>query len=159
MDCSAFNSDFDDVMGMRGDAYLSRLQGDFLKGGRLYAVSSSETSRTFTDGWVVGTNRETGAYETFSYDNGADFCKRLATTYLHNDFPQGLTNMENHVIVGRELITEIQKQHAALPENECETALTNAPFLTSGYCPVIEEEPIIDPSQFDMPTPTYQRRL
>lgn len=159
MDCSAFNSDFDDVMGMRGDAYLSRLQGDFLKGGRLYAVSPSETSRTFTDGWVAGTNRETGAYETFSYDNGADFCKRLATTYWHNDFPQGLTNMENHVVVGRDLINEIQEQYAALPENERETALTNAPFLTSGYCPVIEEEPIIDPSQFDMPTPTHQRRL
>ena len=159
MGCSTFNSDFDDVMGMRGSADLSRLQGDFLKGGRLYAVSPSETSRTFTDGWVAGTNRETGAYETFSYDNGADFCKRLAATYLHNEFPQGLTNMENHVIVGRELITEIQKQYAALPEDERETALTNAPFLTSGYCPVIEEEPVIDPSQFDMPTPTYQRRL
>lgn len=159
MDCSAFNSDFDDVMGMRGDAYLSRLQGDFLKGGRLYSVSPSETSRTFTDGWVAGTNRETGAYETFSYDNGADFCKCLAATYLHNEFPQGLTNMENHVVVGRELITEIQEQYADLSEDERGTARTNAPFLTSGYCPVIEEEPTIDPSQFDMPSSIHHRHL
>lgn len=159
MDCSAFNSDLDDVMGMRGSAHLSRLQGDFLKGGRLYAVSPSETSRTFTDGWVAGTNRETGAYKAFSYDNGADFCKCLAATYLHNEFPQDLDNMENHVVFGRELITEIQEQYAALSEGEREMALTNAPFLTSGYCPVIEEEPIIDPSQFDMPTPTHQRQL
>lgn len=159
MDCSIFNSDFNDVMAMRGNAYLSRLQGDFLKGGRLYAVSPSETSRTFTDGWVAGTDRETGVYETFSYDNGADFCKCLAATYLHNEFPQGLTNMENHVIVGRELITEIQKQYATLPENEREMALTNAPFLTSGYYPVIEKEPVIDPSQFDMQNLTCQRRL
>ena len=151
MDCSTFNSDLTDVMGIRGHTDLSRLQGDFLKGGRLYAVSSSETSRTFTDGWVAGTNRETGAYETFSYDNGADFCKRLATTYLHNEFPQGLDGMGNHVVVGRELITEIQKQYDALSENERERALTNAPFLTSGYCPVIEEDPVIDPGQFDMP--------
>lgn len=159
MDCSAFNSDLDDVMGMRGSAHLSRLQGDFLKGGRLYAVSPSETSRTFTDGWVAGTNRETGAYKAFSYDNGADFCKCLAATCLHNEFPQDLDNMENHVVFGRELITEIQEQYAALSEGEREMALTNAPFLTSGYCPVIEEEPIIDPSQFDMPTPTHQRQL
>lgn len=157
--CHIFNSDFDDVMGMRGSASLSRLQGDFLKGGRLYAVSPSESSRTFTDGWVAGTNRETGAYETFSYNNGADFCKCLAATYLHNDFPQGLDNMENQVVVGGDLITEIQNQYAALSEDEREMARTNAPFLTSGYCPVIEEEPIIDPSQFDMPTPTYQRHL
>lgn len=159
MDCSVFNSDFNDVMGMRGSAQLSRLQGDFLKGGRLYAVSPSETSRTFTDGWVVGTNRETGAYETFSYDNGADFCKRLAATYLHNEFPQDLDNMENQVVVGRELISEIQNQYATLSEDEREMALTNAPFLTSGYYPVIEEESVIDPSQFDMPSPTYQRQL
>lgn len=159
MDCSVFNSDLDDVMGMRGSAQLSRLQGDFLKGGRLYAVSPSETSRTFTDGWVAGTNRETGAYETFSYDNGADFCKCLAATYLHNEFPQGLDNMENQVVVGRELISEIQNQYATLSEDEREAARTNAPFLTSGYCPVIEEESVIDPSQFDMPSPTCQRRL
>ena len=159
MDCSAFVSDFDDVMGMRGSANLSRLQGDFLKGGRLYAVSPFETSRIFTDGWVAGTNRETGAYRTFSYDNGADFCKRLAATYLHNEFPQGLDNMDDYVVVGGDLITEIQEQYATLSEDERKAALTNAPFLTSGYCPVIEEEPIIDPSQFDMPTPTHQRRL